>query len=379
MAKIAIVGDIRIQTQRPILSKDLQSWLSDHALAICNLEGPVNSNAPPFSKMGPAVDQDLTSISRLKDAGFTTFALANNHIWDYGAAGFTQTLRQFVSPNEYLGAGLTHEEAYAPRILQIEDFKIGLLAAAEFGFGVSQNQGQGGFAWINHPKIIPTLIALKSQVDIVIVIVHAGAEDTQWPLPKWREKYQALIHAGADAVIATHTHTPQGYEDYQGKPIYYSLGNFHFDWDSKHPLWNFGIAVSLEIQRTPAGIKIHHTPQMIQKTSEGVQKTPHFPEGWALDALCKGLQHPEYEANVTKMVTELWEESYAKCYEYLFPGFHNRPLPHALNALWQLATTHRISLDMQALSHNLLIESHRWATTEYLYRKADQERCLDSK
>lgn len=38
-----------------------------------------------------------------------------------------------------------------------------------------------------------------------------------------------MIDAGADAVIGGHPHQVQDTEQYQGKPIFYSLGNFVFE------------------------------------------------------------------------------------------------------------------------------------------------------
>ena len=38
-----------------------------------------------------------------------------------------------------------------------------------------------------------------------------------------------MIDAGADIIIGHHTHTWQTVEEYQGKRIYYSIGNFIFD------------------------------------------------------------------------------------------------------------------------------------------------------
>lgn len=38
-----------------------------------------------------------------------------------------------------------------------------------------------------------------------------------------------LIDYGADVVIGSHPHAPQGIEMYNGKPIFYSMGNFIFD------------------------------------------------------------------------------------------------------------------------------------------------------
>ena len=38
-----------------------------------------------------------------------------------------------------------------------------------------------------------------------------------------------MIEAGADLIIGSHPHVIQSTELYQGKKIYYSLGNFLFD------------------------------------------------------------------------------------------------------------------------------------------------------
>ena len=49
------------------------------------------------------------------------------------------------------------------------------------------------------------------------------------------ERYKTFIHLGVDAVIGMHPHVPQGWELIDGKPIFYSLGNFYFDMHSDNP------------------------------------------------------------------------------------------------------------------------------------------------
>nr|WP_276519555.1 CapA family protein [Bradyrhizobium elkanii] len=51
--------------------------------------------------------------------------------------------------------------------------------------------------------------------------------------PPWRKEVndRAAIDVGADMVFGHHPHVVQAGEIYQGKPIFYSLGNFAFDWD----------------------------------------------------------------------------------------------------------------------------------------------------
>lgn len=48
--------------------------------------------------------------------------------------------------------------------------------------------------------------------DYLIVFNHGGVEYMDVPLPEWRDVYRLWIEMGADAVIASHPHVPQGYE-----------------------------------------------------------------------------------------------------------------------------------------------------------------------
>jgi poly-gamma-glutamate synthesis protein (capsule biosynthesis protein) len=76
---------------------------------------------------------------------------------------------------------------------------------------------------------------LRQAADLVIVAVHWGSP------PYWLSPFQgrmveyqqplgrAFIEAGADVVYGHHSHALNGVEVYQGKPIFYSAGNFIFE------------------------------------------------------------------------------------------------------------------------------------------------------
>jgi poly-gamma-glutamate synthesis protein (capsule biosynthesis protein) len=73
----------------------------------------------------------------------------------------------------------------------------------------------------------------RKQADVVIVSLHWGIH---W-VPVMLADYQpmvahAVIDAGADAIIGHHPHILKAVEVYQGKPIFYSLGNFAMDTNS---------------------------------------------------------------------------------------------------------------------------------------------------
>lgn len=73
--------------------------------------------------------------------------------------------------------------------------------------------------------------ALRTKVDLVILSCHWGVSSKEEPVAYQREIARAAIDVGADMVFGHHPHVVQAGEIYQGKPIFYSLGNFAFDWD----------------------------------------------------------------------------------------------------------------------------------------------------
>jgi poly-gamma-glutamate capsule biosynthesis protein CapA/YwtB (metallophosphatase superfamily) len=70
---------------------------------------------------------------------------------------------------------------------------------------------------------------LKAVTDFIVVTMHAGVEYRRHPHPSQVAFAHAAIDYGADLVIGGHPHWIQKIEEYQGKYIFYSLGNFVFD------------------------------------------------------------------------------------------------------------------------------------------------------
>jgi poly-gamma-glutamate synthesis protein (capsule biosynthesis protein) len=88
---------------------------------------------------------------------------------------------------------------------------------------------------------------LREKVDVLVTSHHwgiSGSDDTQ--------QYQvdiahAAIDAGADLVMGHGPHVIQPIEVYQGRAIFYSLGNFHFGWEGMGPDW-VGLVVQAEVR-----------------------------------------------------------------------------------------------------------------------------------
>jgi poly-gamma-glutamate synthesis protein (capsule biosynthesis protein) len=90
----------------------------------------------------------------------------------------------------------------------------------------------------------------KKKSDCIIIIAHGGHEHYELPSPRMKKWYRFFVDAGANAVIGHHTHIISGYEVYQEAPIFYSLGNFCFDWPGlRNKPWNKGMMVRLQIEK----------------------------------------------------------------------------------------------------------------------------------
>jgi len=167
----------------------------------------------------------------LKEAGFDILSLANNHTLNFGKKGLIDTFKYLNEVGvEYVGAGNNFIEAHQPVIKEVHGIKVGFLAytyPAEYQANFADHEPQLAF-WIKE-KMVQDVVALKEKADFLVVSMHAGGEYRPAAHPSQVEFARAAIDAGADLVIGHHPHVVQNAEIYNGKYIFYSLGNFIFD------------------------------------------------------------------------------------------------------------------------------------------------------
>lgn len=355
---VALFGDfVASKSVNLTLSEEVRSIITSSDIAVCNFEAPVEGDFKPFDRGGPLVKQSSKAPALLKDWGFNLVQLANNHMLDFGDAGCTATLDAF-SDIQTVGAG-TFDKAYSIETIEIKGQRIGFISCVHHEFGVweTENSSQrNGTAWICHHLMRSRIAAAKNSVDFLIVLPHAGIEEIDAPLPEWRELYRCFIDWGADAVIGTHPHVPQGWEEYKGKPIYYSLGNFYFDFlTGHHPFWNRSLVVLLEINEDGS---VKHRIKNIAFMNNAI----------FIDSSNDTIQHNRYicellndEASFTQYINEqsrLFWEDYRNL---LARGIGAIPL--GLRFKEMLKTTY-VSIfrgrQRSFLENCLQCESHRW-------------------
>lgn len=184
---------------------------------------------------------------------FDALSLANNHSGDFGPIAFGEMLDLLDQRKmAYFGGGRDLSKAHKPLILERHGLKIALLGYNEFfPRSFEADFDKPGIAWSEDEQVQYDIRRARSEyhADLVIPFMHWGWEDEQIASARQRALARLMIDAGADAVIGGHPHVIQDVEEYKGKPIIYSLGNFVFNGFTE-PVNNTGWLLRLEADRS---------------------------------------------------------------------------------------------------------------------------------
>ncbi|MCA9379401.1 CapA family protein, partial [Candidatus Dojkabacteria bacterium] len=149
-------------------------------------------------------------------------------------------------------------EAYTPQIVLVGDLRIALLGVSNIETPYfAATDSQPGIAWVDDKRIVDAIKSVRDIADIVVVVPHWGWEYTELVSDEQERLAHLMIDAGADAVIGSHPHHIQRHENYQGKFIAYSMGNFIFEGVGPNAGWSLGELIKLEIndQKQITGIE----------------------------------------------------------------------------------------------------------------------------
>lgn len=210
----------------------VEKHLKSGDIVFGNLENPIT---PGREIMMPemVLRADPGVETALKNAGFTILSLANNHLPDFGRQGLLDTFQYLNQAGiEYAGAGKTENEAFAAKYIETKGMKLAFLAFTDpvlvdgsYLAGVDNP----GAAYLDQEKVKAAVRDAGEKADFVVVSMHAGTEYEHGPDRTQIQFARLAIDAGADLVLGHHPHVLQKAEEYKGKYIFYSLGNFVFD------------------------------------------------------------------------------------------------------------------------------------------------------
>lgn len=216
---------------------------------IINFENPVMGEmmGKAIPKSGPNLIAEAESVAFLNELSVELVSLANNHTGDYGDESLFETFKALDKAHvAYAGAGKDLDGAYNAHRFEIKGVKFSVICICENEFGVAR-EDKAGTAGFNYMRLANKIAEEKAVSDKVLVFFHGGCENYVIPSPLCKERYRSIVDAGADALIACHTHCTQGYEYYKGKPIVYSMGNFYFPTKSRGGKWAWGYMCMLTV------------------------------------------------------------------------------------------------------------------------------------
>ena len=186
---------------------NVRSLFESDDLTVLNLEGPLTDVGK--DRRGSYVfkgDPDYVQI--MSGSSVELCNVANNHSQDFGSAGLVRTAEVL----EQAGIGCCgYSRVFRTNIKGVRISALGYLE------------------WETDLDVILNAIAMeRPNCDILIVNMHWGREKHYEPVDAQKKYGHAIIDAGADLIIGTHPHVYGGVEQYKGKYIVYSLGNFCF-------------------------------------------------------------------------------------------------------------------------------------------------------
>lgn len=193
--------------------QNVYSYFSEDDMTLVNLEGPLTLAEEMQEGQTYCIKGDPEYVNILVAGSVEAVGMANNHRLDYLEKGSADTVEALEN------AGIVYAYDKNVGIYETKGIRIGYVSVNKLAWGYSglEQLIQDGIGKLR-----------EEEADLILVSCHWGIE-RQYELDEYQQQLgRKCIDWGADLVIGHHPHVLQGIEEYQGKFIVYSLGNFCF-------------------------------------------------------------------------------------------------------------------------------------------------------
>lgn len=193
--------------------KNVYDIFSSDDMTIVNLEGTLTRAQERRDDQEFCISGDPEFVNILTAGSVETVSMGNNHRLDYFQQGTDDTVKVL----EETGIPYAYDQ-YTGIYETPQGIRIGFVSVDE-----TEEDPNG-------EKYLKEGIASLRETgcDLVFACCHWGIELDYDPNDFQKDLGRKCIDWGADLVIGHHPHVLQGIEEYQGKYILYSLGNFCF-------------------------------------------------------------------------------------------------------------------------------------------------------
>jgi poly-gamma-glutamate synthesis protein (capsule biosynthesis protein) len=196
------------------------------------------------------------TAAAIRRAGFDVMSFAGNHCLDWGREALFDTLECAAAAGLKLcGAGETLAAARRPAVVTVNGLTVAFLAFSSIlpdGYRAERDRpgaapmraftcyeqsetDQPGTPARVHTfahrddlrALCDDIRSARAAADVVIVSMHWGVHFVPAEIADYqRDVARAAVAAGADAILGHHPHILKGVELIEGRPVFYSLGNF---------------------------------------------------------------------------------------------------------------------------------------------------------
>lgn len=212
---------------RSLWQSNIREILGEADCVMGNLESPLLDEDKDVKKTFHGIPE---FADFLKICGFSVLNIANNHILDHGNKGFFSTLHCLERSGIMAVGALTGSDTIGITIFEHNGIRIAMTGFCDESI-CPIPYITGTYNELNEENIVKAVNEMKNvPADIRAVICHWGNEYIHFPSLKQRRLAYKLVDMGVDLIIGHHPHCIQPYENYGQGHIFYSLGNFCFDY-----------------------------------------------------------------------------------------------------------------------------------------------------
>lgn len=239
IAKLIIQNSVYYPFQK------INQFLRGTDIVFANLEGPILENSPELEDRSLSFSFHKRVLEGIKRSNINLLSLANNHTTDLGKEGLEETI-SWLERNRihFVGNPLSSYDNITP--FSFSTNRVIFLAFNRILPFVH--------SWEDiHKRITET--KQNNPGKFLIVSMHWGKEYQTTSSPTQRELAHQIIADGADLIVGHHPHVVQEIEFFQGKLIFYSLGNFIFDHQFS-PETRKGLTVGLAVHSDKVSFRL---------------------------------------------------------------------------------------------------------------------------
>ncbi len=211
------------------LMTDMKPYFAKGDLNFCNQSTPAGGES--FGITGyPVFNAPVAFPRGIEDVGCNVVNIGTNHTNDKGQALIDATVAAWDERKVLVaGANRSKEEQDKPRLVQVKGMKFGFVAYTDYTNSPLANEY--GVNRYSDAFAEQQIVAIRDQVDFVIVSMRWGTEYSPSINTRQDEVAQKLASYGADVIFGHGPHAMQPVKVLKGSQdrnvyVWYSLGNF---------------------------------------------------------------------------------------------------------------------------------------------------------